>query len=61
MDVILEIKNLLYNKKYTIAGAISTLSNSHGKKIEIDTNSDILVEIVQELDEILAEITNSNK
>ena len=33
IDTILEIKNLLYTKKFTIAGAISTLSKHQEKKI----------------------------
>ena len=37
VDIILEIKELLYKKKYTIAGACSTLANrSSGKSISIN-------------------------
>jgi len=61
VDAILEIKNLLYKKKYTIAGAISTLSNRHGNKPETATNTDILIEIAEEIDEILSEISRSNQ
>ena len=61
VDVIFEIKNLLYKKKYTIAGAISTLSSRHGKKPSTVTNKDILVEIAEEIDEILTEISGSNQ
>ena len=56
VDAILEIKNLLYKKKYTIAGAISTLSNRHIKKPTTAANVDLLVEIAEEIDDILTEI-----
>lgn len=57
VDTILEIKNLLYKKKYTIAGAISTLSNRPVKKNTTGIDTDILIEISEELGEILAELS----
>jgi DNA-binding transcriptional MerR regulator len=59
VDAILEIKNLLYKKKYTIAGAISTLSSHNIKKPTITSSTDILNEIVEEIDDILSEIYDS--
>ena len=59
VDAILEIKNLLYKKKYTIAGAISTLSNRHIKKPTTAANVDLLVEIAEEIDDILTEMSGS--
>ena len=59
VDTILEIKNLLYLKKYTIAGAISTLSNRHIKKPVAIADREILIEISEEIDGILSEISGS--
>lgn len=63
VDAILEIKNLLYKKKFTIAGAISTLSNHNVKKpvMTSDTNTDLLADIVDEIDDILTELSDSNR
>ncbi len=61
VDNILKIKNLLYKKKYTIAGAISTLSNRPVKKATTGNDIDILIDISEELDEILAELSGSNE
>jgi len=61
VDTILEIKNLLYKKKYTIAGAISTLSNRPVKKTTTGNDTDILIDISEELDDILAELSGSNE
>jgi DNA-binding transcriptional MerR regulator len=61
VDNILNIKNLLYKKKYTIAGAISTLSNRPVKKTTTGNNTDILIDISEELDDILAELSGSNE
>jgi DNA-binding transcriptional MerR regulator len=59
VDAILEIKNLLYKKKYTIAGAISTLSNRHVKKSSNTVDTDLLLEIAEEIDDILTEMSGS--
>lgn len=61
VDTILEIKNLLYKKKYTIAGAISTLSNRPVKKTTTGNDTDTLIEISEELEDILAELSGSNE
>ena len=61
VDNILNIKNLLYKKKYTIAGAISTLSNRPVKKTTTGNNTDILIDISEELNDILAELSGSNE
>ena len=61
VDRILEIKNLLYKKKYTIAGAISTLSNRPVKKTTTGNDTDTLIEISEELEDILAELSGSNE
>ncbi len=60
VDNILKIKNLLYKKKYTIAGAISTLSNRPVKKTTTGKDTDILIDISEELNDILAELSGSN-
>ena len=59
VDAILEIKNLLYKKKFTIAGAISTLSSRNKEKTVVTSEMDILKEIVEEIDDILSEISES--
>ena len=61
IDTILEIKNLLYTKKFTIAGAISTLSKHHEKKIISGANTQTLLEIAEEIDNILSELSGSDK
>ena len=61
VDRILEIKNLLYKKKYTIAGAISTFSNRPVKKTTTGKDTDTLIEISEELEDILAELSGSNE
>lgn len=61
VDSILEIKNLLYKKKYTIAGAISTLSNRTVNKTTTGNDTDTLIEISEELEDILAELSGSNE
>jgi DNA-binding transcriptional MerR regulator len=55
IDLILEIKNLLYAKKYTIAGAQDTLSD-RGKTPLKEFSSHYLKEISDELDEIIKEL-----
>ncbi len=55
IDMILEIKKLLYNKKYTIAGAQSTLSNKTPALISGNITEQ-LIEIVDEIDEIIKEL-----
>jgi len=57
VDTILEIKNLLYKKKFTIAGAQSTLSSRPVKQPSSDIDRDLLNEITEELDDILAELS----
>ena len=61
VDSILEIKNLLYKKKYTIAGAISTLSKRQVNKTTTGKDTDTLIEISEELEDILAELSGSNE
>lgn len=61
VDSILEIKNLLYKKKYTIAGAISTLSNRPVNKTTTGNDTDTLIEISEELEDILAELSGSKE
>ena len=60
INVILEIKKLLYDKKFTIKGAIEELKSSHvGKSDSVKiSNKDIsvLVEIRNELKSILNEL-----
>ena len=60
VDTILEIKTLLYKKKFTIAGAQSTLSNRPINKSTSGANRDLLNEISEELDDILSELSGSN-
>ena len=61
VDTILEIKNLLYKKKFTIAGAQSTLSSHPSKKSSPVIDQDILKEISEELDDILSELSGSKE
>ena len=59
VSIILEIKNLLYDKKYTIAGARSTLSNRNISTTLISTDiNDKLSEIVTELDQIIKDLSD---
>ena len=62
IDIILQIKDLLYNRKFTIKGAITQFSS--GEKAEEmvgqqettvsdENNSEILVKVKQELESIL--------
>ena len=56
IDIILEIKELLYKKKFTIAGARHTLANRNTEApASVDISPD-LKEIVDELDEIINEL-----
>jgi DNA-binding transcriptional MerR regulator len=61
VDAILEIKNLLYKKKFTIAGAQSTLSSRPSKKAAPDLDQDILNDISEELGDILSELSGSKE
>ena len=61
IDTILEIKELLYKKKFTIAGAQSTLSNrpvSNSHSLS-GINQDIIKEISDEIEDILSELIGS--
>jgi len=57
VDIILEIKALLYKKKYTIAGAQSTLSKRSEIPLSLDLR-DHLKDIGDEIDDILKDLTN---
>jgi DNA-binding transcriptional MerR regulator len=59
VDTILEIKTLLYKKKFTIAGAQSTLSGRSAKKATPGVGSEILKDIYEELDDILDDLTGT--
>jgi len=62
IDIILQIKDLLYNRKFTIKGAITQFSSGE-KAVEMvnkketdgsnEKNSEILVKVKQELESIL--------
>ena len=56
IDIILEIKELLYKRKFTIAGARHTLANRSQKVLVTDIKPD-LKEIADELDEIIGELS----
>jgi len=56
IDLILEIKNLLYKKKFTIAGAQFTLAGRGKEPVNVETHS-VLREIVDELDTIIKELS----
>ncbi|HBR86252.1 MAG TPA: MerR family transcriptional regulator [Candidatus Marinimicrobia bacterium] len=62
IDIILQIKDLLYNRKFTIKGAITQFSSGEKAKemvgqqetaISDENNSEILVKVKQELESIL--------
>ncbi len=57
VDLIFEIKDLLYNKKFTITGARKTLSN---QTINDSSGSadPVLREIADELDEIIKDLSD---
>ena len=61
VNTILEIKNLLYKKKFTIAGAQSTLSDQQVKKIVPGVERETLQEISDELDDILDQLSGSKE
>lgn len=56
VDIILEIKDLLYNRKYTIAGAKSTLAN-RSNKVSFSDSENAFSEIVEEIDIIIKELS----
>jgi DNA-binding transcriptional MerR regulator len=57
IDIILEIKELLYKRKFTIAGAQHALANrDHQTPAATEVNSD-LIEIANEIDEIIEELS----
>ena len=56
IDLILEIKDLLYNKKFTIAGARTTLS-SRTINASVGNADPVLREIADELDKIIKELS----
>ena len=54
IDLIIKIKDLLYNKKYTIDGARSMISSKNDDiKLYRAKNGDLIVKIKNELQEIL--------
>ncbi len=57
VDIIIEIKTLLYKKKYTIAGAQSTLSKRSEIPLSLDLR-DHLKDIGDEIDDILKDLAN---
>ena len=59
VDTILEIKTLLYKKKFTIAGAQSSLASRSVQKTNQNTaiDQDILKEISDEIDDILTDLS----
>ena len=60
IDVILEIKELLYKRKYTIAGAQYALANRKSTvTVTNDLNAD-LKEIADELDDIIKELNQNS-
>jgi DNA-binding transcriptional MerR regulator len=61
VDTIFEIKNLLYKKKFTIAGARSTLSDQQVKKAIPGVEREVLKEISEELDDILDQLSGSKE
>ena len=61
IDMILEIKNLLYKKKFTIAGAQSTLVNLPVKNSSKGPDKEVLREIAEEIDDILFELSGSKE
>jgi DNA-binding transcriptional MerR regulator len=59
INLILEIKNLLYDKKYTIAGARSTLSNLNISTPLLSADiKDKLSELVAEIDQIIKDLSD---
>ena len=48
------IKDLLYNKKYTIEGARQFFSKHNNKSLNIESTSNILEDIKSELEQILS-------
>ena len=61
VDMVLEIKELLYKKKFTIAGAQSYIAGKTVKKSSSGVNREELKEIQEELDDILNILTNPKK
>ncbi len=59
VDIILEIKDLLYKKKFTIAGAQSSLSNRSATPLSLDLREH-LKDIGDEIDDILNDLTNGD-
>ena len=61
VDTIFEIKDLLYKKKFTIAGAQTYLSSRSMKQShpEPGMNREVLKEISDEIDDILSDLTGS--
>jgi len=54
IDLIIEIKDLLYNKKYTIEGARSMMKSKKDATVSnIISNDDLIVKIKYELQEII--------
>ena len=56
IDLILELKDLLYKKKFTIAGAQYTLANRGKAPLNEDAHR-IFRDIAEELDEIIRELS----
>ena len=57
VDLILEIKNLLYKRKFTIAGAQTALANKSNAEVIVPEDMS-LSEIVSELDEIINQLSD---
>jgi len=56
IDIILEIKELLYKRKFTIAGAQHALANRNTQAPPTSDLNDELKEITNELDDIINEL-----
>jgi DNA-binding transcriptional MerR regulator len=59
LNLIIEIKNLLYNKKFTIAGARATLSNASPTDQSPIQDKHHLEEIISEIDDIINELNEN--
>lgn len=61
VSLILEIKNLLYNKKYTIAGARSYFQNHATNSSALPGNSGLnLSEIMEEIEDIIKDLSDES-
>jgi DNA-binding transcriptional MerR regulator len=61
VDMVLKIKELLYKKKFTIAGAQTFIAGRTVQKNASGANSEALKDIQEELDDILDILTDSKE